>query len=216
MKTLICQHCGKQFTRSNSRFNEAVKKGWKFLCSVKCRHASNEKGKEYNCAECSQKIIKTPAEVRQTRFNVFCSKSCSAVYNNKHKNYGTRRSKLECYLEERLKLEFPRLEVFCNKKRTIGAELDFYFPELNLAIEINGILHFEPIYGDKKLKRIQEIDKKKVKKCNKLRIQLIIIDVSREFHLTQSIKEKHWKTFKKLVTSEKKRADYTNEQVSLL
>lgn len=114
-----------------------------------------------------------------------------------------------------MKLNFPNLIFLCNTKIKIDAELDFYFPELNLAIEINGFLHYQPIYGSDKLKRIQEIDREKVDKCRQTNIKSYIIDVSRDFHLTQKLKDKHWGTVKKLVTSEEKRADYTNEQVFL-
>ena len=99
-----------------------------------------------------------------------------------------------------------RLNFFCSIKcrysyQEIGTELDFYFPELKLAAEINGFLHFKPIYGLDKLKRIKEIEADKVKKCRKLRIALHIIDVSQEFHLSITIKENHWKTVKELVAS---------------
>ncbi len=70
-----------------------------------------------------------------------------------------------------------------------------------MSIEINGFLHYQPIYGSEKLERIQEIDREKAYKCGQASIKLYIIDVSREPHLTQNIKEKHWKTVKKLVAS---------------
>lgn len=215
MKIVSCQNCGKQTTKSNGRYNEAVKHGWNFFCSIKCRYGYQEKSKKFFCAWCSETILKTPAEVRKTKTNVFCSKSCAACYNNKHKKTGTRRSKLECYLEQQLKLNFPELNFLCNTKIPIGAELDFYFPELKLAIEINGFLHYKPIYGFDKLKRIQEIDREKTVKCRQTNIDLYIIDVSQEFHLTQEVKDRNWETVKKLVASAEKRADYTNEQVFL-
>ena len=89
----------------------------------------------------------------------------------------------------------------CNTKTPIGAELDFYFPELKIAVELNGIVHYQPIYGYKKLERVQEIDRGKILKCRMAGIKLIIIDVSNEPHLTQKIKDKHWKSTKELVTS---------------
>jgi len=175
MKIVDCQNCGKQTAKSNGRYNETVKNGWNFFCSIKCRYAYQEKGKEFSCAWCSETILKTPAEIRKTKTNIFCSKSCAARYNNRHKQTGTRRSKLECYLEQQLKLNLPKLNFLCNSKIPSGAELDFYFPELELAIEINGFLHFQPIYGFDKLKRIQEIDKEKVDKCCRAGVELYVI-----------------------------------------
>ena len=97
---------------------------------------------------------------------LFCSSSCAAKYNNAHKTYGTRRSKLEAYLESQLRSEFPQLELICNGKNAIGSELDFYFPQLRLAIELNGILHYEPIYGADRLERTQANDQQKGISCN--------------------------------------------------
>jgi hypothetical protein len=85
---------------------------------------------------------------------------------------------------------------------------------LKLAIELNGILNFKPICGSEKLEQIQKIDREKAERCLKAGIKLYIIDVSTEPYLTQEIKEKHWKTFKELVTSRWKCAGHTDEQVS--
>ncbi len=211
MKLVDCENCGTQTTKSNGRYNQSIKNGWNFFCSIKCRYVFQEKGKEFPCAWCLKTIRKTPAQIRQTKSNVFCTKSCAARYNNRHKHSGTRRSKLECYLEKQLKLNFPNLDFLCNTKKTIGFELDFYFPELKLAVEINGFLHYKPIYGSEKLERIQEIDREKANKCSQLNIKLCVVDVSCEPHLTQKIKEKHWRTIKQLVASTKKREDQTNE-----
>jgi hypothetical protein len=216
MKRVNCQNCENETAKSISRYNESIKNGWNFFCSIKCRYSYQEKGRNFLCAWCSKSISKTPAQIRKTKNNVFCSKSCGASYNNRHKQTGTRRSKLEYYLERELRLNFPFLNFDCNKNKPIGSELDFYFPELKLAIELNGILHYQPIYGSEKLNKIQLIDKIKADECLKAGIKLHIINVSKETHLTQKIKEKHWKTVKELVTSVEKCADYTDEQVSLL
>lgn len=216
MKTVNCQNCGELTIKSKGRYNESIKNGWNFFCSIKCRYSYQEKSTELPCAWCSKIVRKTPAQKRKTKTNIFCSKSCAARYNNRHKKAGTRRSKLECYLEQQLKINFPNLNFLCNTKTPIGAELDFYFPELKLAVEINGFLHFKPIYGLEKLNRIQEIDSEKAEKCRQMNIELHIIDVSQEFHLTLELKEKHWRSIKELVTFKRKCAGYTNEQVSFL
>ena len=83
--------------------------------------------------------------------NNFCSRSCSATFNNKNKTYGTRRSKLEVFLEKELIKLYPDLLFHFNRKDTINSELDIYIPSLKLAFELNGIFHYEPIYGDNKL-----------------------------------------------------------------
>lgn len=198
---VACRNCSEQTEKTISRYNESIKNGWNFFCSIKCRYAYKEKGEEFFCAWCSKIIIKTPAQQRQTKRNVFCTKSCAAKYNNRNKQTGTRRSKLEQYLEQQIIKHFPSIEFYCNKRKPINLELDFYFPKLKLAIEINGFLHFKPVYGVEKLKRIQKIDEQKAEKCFRMKIDLIIIDVSNEPHLTKEIKDKHWRTVRELITS---------------
>ena len=172
MKSVNCRKCSKQLIKTNRRYNESVKNGWNFFCSRSCRYGYQGKGKEFLCAQCQKLILKTPAQIRQTKSNVFCSKSCAAVYNNRHKHRGIRRSKLEVFIEERLRQEFPQIKLQCNTHDAIDTELDLYFPELRLAIELNGIFHYKPIYGEEKLKRIQEIDKQKLRRCMKAGIKL--------------------------------------------
>ena len=55
-------------------------------------------------------------------------------------------------------------------------ELDFYFPNKKIAVECQGIQHFEPIEfwgGEMKLKYISNLDKEKQKKCLDNGIRLI-------------------------------------------
>ncbi len=213
MKAVECKKCDRQILKSNGRYNESVKNNWNFFCCIACRYGYQEKATEIPCAQCRKVVRKTPAQVRQTKENTFCSKSCAALYNNSHKTYGSRRSKLEAFIEQRLHDELPELNFECNASHAIGTELDFYFPQLGMAIEFNGIFHYQPIYGREKLTRIQNRDKEKVERCLQTGIKLFVIDVSQEIHTTQHVKEKYWARVKELVTSKQKRAGHTNEQV---
>lgn len=132
----------------------------------------------------------------------FCGQSCAALYNNAHKIHGCRRSKLEKWLEERLKQLYPELAFTCNDKTAINSELDFYFPSIKLGIELNGIFHYEPIYGSEKLERIQVNDDRKFKLCAEKGVSLCVIDTSAMKHfkekkaaqfldIIQSIIQKH-------------------------
>jgi len=56
-----------------------------------------------------------------------------------------------------------------------GYEIDIAIPELEIGIEWNGIVHFKPIYGKRKLSRIQEIDAKKEQMAREKGIDLIVI-----------------------------------------
>jgi hypothetical protein len=81
-------------------------------------------------------------------------------------------------LEEELKIKYNKLEIHFNRKDTINSELDIYIPSMKLAFELNGIFHYEPIYGDKKLNQIQNNDTRKFQACLEKGIEMCIIDVS--------------------------------------
>jgi hypothetical protein len=117
--------------------------------------------------------------------------SCSGTYNNTHKTHGTRRSKLEVWLEQQLIALYPSLEFHFNRKDAINAELDIYVPSLKLAFELNGLFHYEPIFGATKLAQIQTNDERKYQACIERDIELCLIDVS----ALKKFKEKRAITF---------------------
>ena len=121
------------------------------------------------------------------------------TYNNCHKTKGIRRSKLEVYLENHLKLMYPDLEILFNDKTTINSELDIYIPSLNLAFELNGIFHYEPIHGKEKLYQIQNNDKQKLQACLKNNINLRIINCSQHKYITNKTCEKYLNLIIKII-----------------
>ena len=70
------------------------------------------------------------------------------------------------------------LEFHFNRKDAINGELDIFIPSLKLAFELNGIFHYEPIYGPEKLGKIQNNDLRKSQACLERGIELCLIDVS--------------------------------------
>jgi hypothetical protein len=109
-----------------------------------------------------------------------------------HKTKGNRRSKLEIYLEEQIHLQYPQYELICNGKSAINSELDFYFPTLKLAIELNGIFHYEPIYGPDKLLSVQNNDQRKFLLCHQNNIALAVIDSGSSKYITKKSKDYFW------------------------
>lgn len=85
---------------------------------------------------------------------------------------------MEAWLETKLSEIYPDLEILYNDKRAINAELDIYAPSLNLAVEINGIFHYEPIFGEEKLEQIQNNDQRKHQACYEAGIEILWIDTS--------------------------------------
>jgi hypothetical protein len=149
------------------------------FCSIKCRNHFRNPPVPINCAQCKQEFKIKPCEIKKSKSgNNFCSRSCAATYNNLHKKTGTRRSKLEVWLESKLPDKYQTLDFCFNKKTAIGSELDIYIPSLKLAFELNGIYHYEPIHGLKKFSQIQNNDKNKFQLCIENEISLCIIDVT--------------------------------------
>ena len=129
------------------------------------------------CSHCGKKFNRFESQMRYSK-NLFCSQSCAATYNNTHKTYGIRRSKLEVWLAQELLKFYPNLEFHFNRKDAINSELDIYIPSLKLAFELNGIYHYEPIHGADTLTKIQNNDSRKFQACLELGIELCIIDTS--------------------------------------
>lgn len=86
-------------------------------------------------------------------------------------------SKLEKYLLEGLmnngyKVEFHKEQILSNTK----LQIDLFLPEANIAIEVDGPSHFEPVWGEQVLKRNQKYDNTKTgliigRKMNLIRIK---------------------------------------------
>ena len=156
-------------------------------CSLNCKDTAKT---ILNCTYCNIQFEKQNSEIKRYK-NHFCSKSCSTTYSNKNKTHGTRRSKLEKYLEEQLTILYPNLEILYSNKSIIGSELDIYVPSLKLAFEIQGIFHYEPIFGQEKLEQIQKNDLEKQTKCEQFGITLIPIDTQLQKRFTEKSSMKY-------------------------
>jgi very-short-patch-repair endonuclease len=71
-------------------------------------------------------------------------------------------SKLELYLLDKLlkdgyKVDFHKEQTLSNTK----LQIDLFLPTLNIAIEVDGLSHFEPVWGSETLKRNKKYDNKK-------------------------------------------------------
>ena len=192
-----CYYCGKTFGQPkcyiqsrqsrNSRNNNYPGPG--SFCSKECRKNSLITKKSVFCSNCGKEFKKLPNQIKNTSNN-FCSKSCAATYNNTHKTKGYRRSKLEIYLEEELKSLYPELKMEFNQTDTINSELDIYIPSLKLAVELNGIFHYESIYGQDRLTKIRNNDNRKFQACIEKGIEFCIIDTSHQKYFKKETSQK--------------------------
>jgi hypothetical protein len=177
----LCQECNNTFFRSKSEVKRVIKykQNSCVYCSQKCKSKSEETSIVVKCGNCGKEKKVMPNIIRASKSgHIFCSKSCSVTYNNTHKTKGYRRSKLELYIEDQLIVKYPQLDIHFNRKDTIGSELDIYIPSLSLAFELNGVFHYEPIFGKTRFKQIAANDISKHKACLDAEIDLCVIDTS--------------------------------------
>lgn len=200
---LTCTGCGSSYGHPKNRVQyEVFSRGTENnFCSDACNKSNNHNKKiTVVCDECNSSIIKIPSQVRTHNF---CSKSCSASYSNKHKTHGTRVSKLEKWIQTKLSELYPNLPIEFNSKTAINSELDIYIPSLKLAFELNGIFHYEPIYGHEKLSKIQHNDNNKFYLCQAKNISLCVIDTSSQKYFKESTSKKFLDIIKNVVDGHK-------------
>ena len=194
-KALVkCQFCKKDFHGSVKMIRQVLKGSHRpnslKYCGTKCQALSKVTQKKICCKTCQNEFYRKPSEIIDSR-NSFCSRSCAASFNNRNKTFGTTRSKLEKWLEENLSIIFPNLEIHFNRKDAINSELDIYIPSLKVAFELNGLFHYEPIFGKEKLNSIQDNDQRKYQACLENTIELCIIDTSSQKYVKPKTSQKY-------------------------
>lgn len=185
---LECEICHNSFFAKKYEINNVLGTGKNHnhcytlqYCSKKCQAKSQRTGFTTKCKQCGKEIYRLKSHQKRVK-NFFCSKSCQALYYNTHKNTYYGRSKLEKWIELKLTELYPELKIDYNKTNTINAELDIYIPKLLLAFELNGIFHYEPIFGKEYLERRKTNDNRKILACAEKGIELCVIDTSQQKH----------------------------------
>ena len=131
-----------------------------------------------------QKIAKINWENKSEDEKEFILKQANAAVRESSKTG----SKLEKFLfkellSDGLVVEFHKEQSILNTK----LQIDLFVPTLNLAIEVDGPSHFEPVWGDDALSRNKKYDNKKTGLMIGKGLFLIRIKQEKEFSKARAI-----------------------------
>ena len=183
-KTLKCEACGKE---SLVKLSDPRR-----FCSNSCSNSVRKQQIVSSCKNCGVEFTR-----KKSKSHTFCSRKCNCTYHNNHKDWSSNRSKLELWIESELLVLYPNLEIHFNRRDTINGELDIYIPSLKLAFELNGIFHYEPIYGEQQLSLVKNNDGRKFQACLEHGIELCVIDT----HNAKYHKKERDKKFLEIITN---------------
>jgi hypothetical protein len=189
---LECEYCHLPFNAKKHDIQWAIKRSnvnYLKLWGKECRTNLQDTKKIVFCHLCKTPIKRQPRIIGKSKF-IFCSNSCVAKYWNVNKTWGWPRSKLEMWIKKQLEILYPNLHIEYNNRMIINAELDIYIPSLKLAFELNGIFHYEPIYGKEQLGKVQNNDKRKFQACIEQEISLCILDTTSQKYFKEKTSQK--------------------------
>ena len=185
-----CLRCGITFYAPKYRVLVTLKgssvksRGQLQYCGTRCSHLASKRARLVKCTNCGKQIEKFLSAITP---NNFCSRSCSCIYHNKNKTTGFRRSKGEIYLINKIKNDFPMIKILENSRNFLpsGLEIDILIIKNKIAIEVNGPIHYKPIFGNEKLYKTKLNDNIKQKELINLGFLPIIIDTSKYIHINR-------------------------------
>jgi hypothetical protein len=182
-----CAVCGQTFHAPKNTVLTVLKGSSQHTldcCSRACAAIYvNRNAPAITCDQCGRIVKRHPSDLRKGERH-FCSKACAMRFRNSHNLVGnTCKSQAETYLAELIRADYPGLVVEQNVRNLLpsGLEVDLLIRSHNLAIELNGPIHYVPIFGDEKLAAVQSADQRKQAEIHSLGIRLIVVDIS-PFH----------------------------------
>lgn len=147
INTGIHEHPTKGKKRSETtkvKIGNSVMKAWESLSEEELEKRKNDSKKRWESLskDTQEQILKSA--------------------NNAVRKASKTGSKLEIYLLESLlrdglKVEFHKEQTLLNTK----LQIDLFLPQHNIAIEVDGPSHFEPVWGSESLKKNKKYDAKK-------------------------------------------------------
>lgn len=209
-----CSNCGADLTVSASSINSKYRKTANVFCNSSCSAKYNNSLRKHQNKVSVTRTLKRCATwynnvcshcgsnySTKSKKSSYCSGSCRNLHLKLHTHAhssGTSRSKIEKFVEAKLKLEYKDTKFRFNDKTTIQYELDIYLPDLKLAFELNGVFHYIPIHGKHVLEKIQYRDKQKIIQCQQQGIKLHTIELENKY-FTEERKNKVYDYISKII-----------------
>jgi very-short-patch-repair endonuclease len=116
---------------------------------------------------------KLPEEEKKNRFD----QAIAAVRDSSKNGSKLEKYLLTALLSNSIRVEPHKEQILTNTK----LHIDLFLPELNIAVEVDGPSHFEPVWGEEALKRNQKYDNKKTGLLIGKGINLIRIKQTKDF-----------------------------------
>ena len=183
-----CANCKKKMRLPPSKISGRSN----VFCSKECADSFQTTKKWITCSWCGKPFQQHLCIISRCKHNSpCCSRDCAAKLVYKE-------SFIEKEFEDLIKPLGLKYERNC---RTIVSpmELDFWLPGIKYAVEINGICHYEPIYGEYVLEAQKARDRLKRRKCKQQGIKLRVVKPG------NCSKGQHIKRFKRVVNEIRKR-----------
>lgn len=172
MRSEGCKECGLEICRNVRRkTKEEVQKDldekFNFKYELIGEYKGNKVETQFRCRDCGYEFTARTNDVLSGR------RVCKKCYLNRNK------SNLEEIIDNLLKNNNIEYIFQCSNKNLnfLGRQtLDFYLPKYKIAIECQGIQHFQTVEhfgGEKRLKRTMELDKEKKIICENNGIEIL-------------------------------------------
>jgi len=156
-----CSFCDSDIIRPNVEVK--CNKTGLYFCNMRCKSDYYHARNMVKCLCCGKPFYKGGAEIKRYPKH-FCSLKCVNGYW-----FG------ESFPEKEFEKLVKDLSVkYIKHDRSVipNLELDFWFPDIKYAVEINGRQHYEPIYGEDSLAAQKIRDKQKRLRCKNIGIKL--------------------------------------------
>ena len=175
-KPKICPKCGKHHTKTRK------------FCSHTCRLKSEKRVGEKDCLQCGKpfKVQLSTARWQRAKYCCLACKILAEIKNPPSYKSGKRgeesgrrsgQSKdewLSAILLQKNKIEAEPQ----NRSELNGLEIDLWIEHLNIGIELNGPVHYRPIFGLERLSQAQLSDRRKRQRALERGILILTLDVS--------------------------------------